>query len=70
MYAGVPSTWPVCVCDPVPAVIPKSLRVVRKPLFSPSGNFAALVPPAVRILASPQSMTWTSPKAPTIRWQA
>ena len=63
MYAGVPSTLPACVAASAsrgrPDLGPERASSGSRP---PAGRRRRLA----RTLASPQSMTWTSPNAPTM----
>jgi hypothetical protein len=61
MHAGVPSTEPACELSPA-----DPLRTVAMAVTSPGPGSAAAASRRPRTLASPQSMTWTSPKAPTM----
>ena len=64
MYDGVPITEPASrvriVAEPLRAV---AMTVCRR---SASRHGVVAIPPRGNTLASPQSMTWTSPKEPTI----
>ena len=68
MYAGVPRMLPACVGVPLPPASLPSLRRVRMTLASGRNcvRFSSAMPPSARTLASPQSMSWTSPNCPTI----
>ena len=63
MYAGVPSTLPVRVASPAPRSesIADAAAVASSPAVGSPGPAAG-----PRTLARPQSMTWTSPNAPTM----
>ena len=73
MTAGVPNSEPACVSEPNEASVPP-LRAVRITVGSiPGGRQPPLTvrtssatPPSGSTLASPQSITCTSPNAPTI----
>jgi hypothetical protein len=60
----VPSTLPACDSLPLPA---EPLRTVMITVsWAGSAEVSSATPPLGRTLASPQSMTWTSPKLPTM----
>ena len=63
MYAGVPSTLPACDSSRF-----EPLRTVATRLSSGAGGAGRLVgrAPSLSTLARPQSITWTSPKLPTM----
>ena len=65
MYAGVPSTLPACDSSSA-----EPLRTVRITLTSTGGGLrfvrSSATPPSLSTFASPQSITCTSPKLPTI----
>jgi len=65
MYEGVPRTEPAFEkspeSDPLRAVVMTVSSIVRWPALASS-----VAPPRGRTLARPQSITWTSPKLPTM----
>src|SRR6516162_6112868 len=63
MNAGVPTRLPACVCDPASGMGWNSVHA-RVSSAASASSVAGVFSP--RSLASPQSITWTSPKAPTM----
>ena len=64
MYAGVPSTLPACVYEP--GSDDRSVSISELPSRRSGSSGVGRGAVSDRTLASPQSMTWTSPNCPTM----